>query len=329
MGKTISSYLSYYSLLEDKFMKKKLILEEKLIVEMTDKKMLSEQSIRRVKASDSLSSREKEKQIAAIKEETNALVSQLSSQCTTDITSLRNDFEGSLKLLVDAYEQYLTTIDPSPRYLPLTVNVRLPSHNIYLKSILLKPTDTTEDLKSKVQERLTALDNPLHDFGSSPVFTLFPLFGDEGNDDIAKGKEKKKERVKSKEKEKEKEKEKSSTKQTTDKNSHGIIIPNHIAIVLCCHPPPPQNSTITISGDLVLTSDRPKVCFAMEKSTFVKGESMCNYFMCTQCNLNWLCQSCATVCHDGHPIKEFLLNNKPSFACCYCKKSKKCKLEKK
>ena len=53
------------------------------------------------------------------------------------------------------------------------------------------------------------------------------------------------------------------------------------------------------------------------------------YHSGTDCQKNWLCSSCAFTCHAGHTVVPFLTQHKPSFACCYCKKTKCCQLKKK
>ena len=52
------------------------------------------------------------------------------------------------------------------------------------------------------------------------------------------------------------------------------------------------------------------------------------YHSGTDCQRNWLCSSCASTCHAGHTVVPFLTQHKPSFACCYCKKTKCCQLKK-
>jgi hypothetical protein len=80
-----------------------------------------------------------------------------------------------------------------------------------------------------------------------------------------------------------------------------------------------------IVGTFQLSSELPKNCFI---HSWTNGSTE-DYFKCTDCNKNWLCSSCALICHKNHTVVPFLTNHKPSFACCYCKKTKKCQLRKK
>ncbi len=95
-----------------------------------------------------------------------------------------------------------------------------------------------------------------------------------------------------------------------------------------------------------LSSEAPRPCFTFN---YVKGANLkCDYFKCTDCKLNWVCQPCAIQCHKGkflpsfvlthlhiphiihiigHTLVPFMMNHQPSYACCYCVKKKKCKIE--
>ena len=55
MKKTMGSYQSYFKQLEEKFEKQKSDLRDHLVVQLTDRKMLSEQVLRKLKADASLS----------------------------------------------------------------------------------------------------------------------------------------------------------------------------------------------------------------------------------------------------------------------------------
>jgi hypothetical protein len=78
---------------------------------------------------------------------------------------------------------------------------------------------------------------------------------------------------------------------------------------------------VELQGQLQLKSDLPKVCF--RAVPFEKGMSM-DYYSCKDCNSNWICKPCAETCHKGHKLTEHLFNHKPTWACCYCFKTKKC-----
>jgi len=83
-----------------------------------------------------------------------------------------------------------------------------------------------------------------------------------------------------------------------------------------------QGSQLTITGGIVLTSEKPKTCFT---ATYKKGNTT-NYYTCKDCNINWVCEDCATECHKGHTIVDYLKQHTPTWNCCYCVKRKKCTL---
>eukprot|EP01091_Cochliopodium_minus_P020243 TRINITY_DN8785_c0_g1_i1.p1 TRINITY_DN8785_c0_g1~~TRINITY_DN8785_c0_g1_i1.p1 ORF type:complete len:408 (-),score=91.95 TRINITY_DN8785_c0_g1_i1:80-1207(-) len=84
-----------------------------------------------------------------------------------------------------------------------------------------------------------------------------------------------------------------------------------------------QGSLIVVRGALKLQSNKPLVCFSLEFDPNVKKSV--NYFTCKTCNLNWICENCSGACHNGHLIQSYILNHQPSYACCYCKRSKNVK----
>jgi len=86
-----------------------------------------------------------------------------------------------------------------------------------------------------------------------------------------------------------------------------------------------QGEELLLMGTIHLKSDLPKQCFTAiyEKG---KDQSM-DYFSCKECNSNWICRPCAENCHSGHSLSEHILNHRPTWACCYCVKNKKCKID--
>jgi len=87
-----------------------------------------------------------------------------------------------------------------------------------------------------------------------------------------------------------------------------------------------QGSSIIVKGQINCKSDAPKQCF---KNTFVKDSNMVvDYYCCKDCQYNWICKSCAESCHKGHEVIDYILQHKPTWACCYCVKKGKCVLYK-
>eukprot|EP01119_Soliformovum_irregulare_P019612 TRINITY_DN6250_c0_g1_i1.p1 TRINITY_DN6250_c0_g1~~TRINITY_DN6250_c0_g1_i1.p1 ORF type:complete len:279 (+),score=90.00 TRINITY_DN6250_c0_g1_i1:431-1267(+) len=71
--------------------------------------------------------------------------------------------------------------------------------------------------------------------------------------------------------------------------------------------------------------DMPKQCFS---ATFDKeNPGTMDYYTCKDCKINWVCKPCMESCHKGHNVCEYIVNHKPTWACCYCVKMKKCTIE--
>eukprot|EP01129_Flabellula_baltica_P013766 TRINITY_DN6460_c0_g1_i1.p1 TRINITY_DN6460_c0_g1~~TRINITY_DN6460_c0_g1_i1.p1 ORF type:complete len:377 (-),score=62.83 TRINITY_DN6460_c0_g1_i1:9-1139(-) len=87
---------------------------------------------------------------------------------------------------------------------------------------------------------------------------------------------------------------------------------------------PINNCTIELRGTVICKSDTPKKCF---KNEFKEGALM-DYFACADCKLNWICLACSETCHVGHNLVPYIKDHTATWACCYCPKSRKCKLYK-
>ena len=86
----------------------------------------------------------------------------------------------------------------------------------------------------------------------------------------------------------------------------------------------PPKAVVEVRGTVILESEAPKRCFSTE---FVKGSGQrVDYFTCATCRMNWVCTTCSTACHVGHDVKPYIMQHKPSFACCYCMKKGRCTL---
>jgi len=87
---------------------------------------------------------------------------------------------------------------------------------------------------------------------------------------------------------------------------------------------PDPGSEIILKGEIKLKSDQPKECITYN---FQKSANLtCDYFACKECKFNWICRNCATECHRGHTLVEYIKDHKPTWACCYCVKNKTCRI---
>ena len=229
-----------------------------MAVEITSIKMESEQIIRKIRNDSTLSAEAINTKVNAQKQIAAGRVTTLTDKVNAEIADLDACFEDSSRLLVNAYEKYLSEMDEASRFLPITVTVTIPSRKITLKAISIRPTDTLKEFKVKVEERMRALGDPLCDLGEKTQFYLIPLFGGVNDDDVSVDAEKKKKeeekRDGKKEKEKEKkeekkegkkEKEKEKEKEERERRREGggggrILLQEGVAIILSSNPPPPQ-----------------------------------------------------------------------------------------
>lgn len=86
-----------------------------------------------------------------------------------------------------------------------------------------------------------------------------------------------------------------------------------------------QGSQVVIDGCVMFDSDKPKQCFAETYNDL--HPEMTDYFTCQTCSgTNWICRWCKQVCHASHTVVPYVLNHKPGWPCCYCTKTKSCRL---
>jgi len=85
-------------------------------------------------------------------------------------------------------------------------------------------------------------------------------------------------------------------------------------------------SKLVLRGDIKLKSDGPKKCFRL---IFVKDTNQKeDFYACKTCKTNWICKECSKTCHQGHDIADHIKGHAPTWACCYCFKTKACRLQK-
>jgi len=231
-------------------------------------------------------------------------VDQLKTQCQAEIESIQEAFKHSASLLVTSYDEWLESRATAPKFLPIRIDVFIESRAQYLKQIVLKPTHALKDIRSLVEKKFADKNNPILEYASNARWVIRrPLLVTASSTAAA-----------------------SSTSATSalddleviaihDENTPIFQLANH-----CIEP----GAEIVLKGELKFESDVPKPCFA--KSPFEKGVSTMDYFTCAQCRINWICGPCAQECHieRGHSVTEYLSQHKPTWACCYCSKKRKC-----
>jgi len=208
------------------------------------------------------------------------------SKCQTEIELIDEAFHQSTALLLESYEDYLKNIEPSPQFLPVTISIKIPEKDIEIKNVRIDRFCTIGDIKKLLVDYMSSVD-PIAEFSNSNIFVLYPSFS-------------------------------SSNESKRDKD--GILLIDENVPILQHNPEP--GALLLLKGHLICKSEEPKQCF---KTTYKEGELM-DYFVCRDCNIKWICKNCCDDCHAGHNTKLFMLQHKPTYACCYCPRTKKCKL---
>eukprot|EP00455_Lapot_gusevi_P046026 TRINITY_DN5990_c0_g1_i2.p1 TRINITY_DN5990_c0_g1~~TRINITY_DN5990_c0_g1_i2.p1 ORF type:complete len:361 (+),score=80.96 TRINITY_DN5990_c0_g1_i2:87-1169(+) len=150
----------------------------------------------------------------------------------------------------------------------------------------LKSTDTLRDCRQIIMDRMRELNEAIATFGPDCRFFLKRAAGDE------------KEEVKLE-----------------------LVENENLAVVELRLKP---GTEIILDGTVQLVSEAVQSCFS---TMYEKGkEQRMDYYKCNNCALNWICKSCAEVCHAGHDLSVFMRGHKPTYGCCYCAKKKKCQL---
>jgi len=229
------------------------------------------------------------------KEKLDTEITLLTAECEAKMIQIDESFKTTVQLLMESYDQSLEGMIPAPSFLPVTVTLSIPSRQMNFKKIIIKPTDSAADLKAMLEKKFAETGNPLFSYSQSNIFVLKRNLASEDG-----------------------------------KDEEGIHSQDEMVIGDEQRPllqyKIQQGDLIILKGELLMKSDAPKSCFS---TTYEKGKDMVmDYFTCKDCKFNWICKPCAESCHKGHNLSEYITNHKPTWACCYCLKNKRCKLVK-
>ncbi|XP_065912286.1 uncharacterized protein [Dysidea avara] len=203
--------------------------------------------------------------------------------------SLKTKLQVTVQMLADAYDRYLTQQLPSqPTTLPVTVTLKVPSKNFVAAGIIVQPDENMVDLCSRLYRLMEERNFNIVSFPppSEMAMEIYQPFdaGDIGNDECG--------------------------------------IPVSVDTIPVLQHSMKPGSEIHFSGNIILESDLPKTCFAV---MYKPGkDQVMDYYRCTECSINWVCQPCMEVCHEGHTLVPYISKHKPTWACCYCPKKAKC-----
>ena len=214
----------------------------------------------------------------------------LRTQCRQEIDAMEASFQSSFTALAQSYDEYLKKSTVLPKILPIKVDISLEAEGLHFRAIVLKPTDSLADVKRLIEQRCEAQDLALAKFTPSNTFFFRrPFIFNEI----------------------------SGTREIPITDEHGPILE-----LLAFEAEP--GCAIVMRGPLALKSNTVEPCFTT--APFEKGVSKTDYFTCKTCNLNWICRGCHISCHKskGHETVPYLMNNTPTWKCCYCAKKKIC-----
>lgn len=218
---------------------------------------------------------------------------------------LEEELQRVEKVLADAYDRYLTENLAPPSTMPISVKLTFPEKGFEASDIVLKPDETMASIVKRLQSFM--IDKGMEIVHFPPLDEMEMSFVSPFTPDA--------EAVRSSEEE----------EGPADKTSQQISFMNQV-VQPDCRPVLQYSikpgTEIRFKGKLVLQCDLPKMCFA---ATFEQNKSQSvDYFTCRTCKFNWVCRPCSEVCHKGHDIVSHVMNHKPTWACCYCPKKKKC-----
>jgi len=66
----------------------------------------------------------------------------------------------------------MKTFVPSPQFLPVTLNIHIPSKSVKLQNITISNTDTAADVKNIIRQKMEKLGDPVIEFEKANVFML-------------------------------------------------------------------------------------------------------------------------------------------------------------
>lgn len=197
--------------------------------------------------------------------------------------------------------RYLEGFAPAKEFLPVVISISVLGKEVSIPNVSISRTDSVEELKKVIERRLAENGNPVHSWTKNCAFILKNPLASEDDSSV-------------------------------------VIVDTRLPIVQYGAQ---QGSELVVKG-LILESDKPKTCFT---ANYTSGATT-DYYSCKDCNINCkflsekkeklklilniilkgVCSDCASVCHAGHKIVDYLKNHKPTWNCCYCVKKRKCKL---
>lgn len=87
-----------------------------------------------------------------------------------------------------------------------------------------------------------------------------------------------------------------------------------------------QSTKVYLKAKIEFKSEEPVECITCTYKVDDPEQTHYDYYSCKTCNINWICMNCNVGCHSGCQTLPHIMNHRPTYACCYCVKKKKCKI---
>ncbi|KAN0011688.1 hypothetical protein ACTFIU_007254 [Dictyostelium citrinum] len=218
------------------------------------------------------------------------LIDQIRKEYQIKQDKLKADFKISTNYLLSSLEDYLKKAAVPPSFINIYTSIIIPERDIIFDHCSFKPTSCLSDIRATLVEKLNSRGDKFQ----------FVSFNDDSHFVALKP----------------------ASMLIDGSDSNEIKLIDELKPLYFYQIP--QGSKIQLRGGIQLKGDIPKECF---KKLYVPNQNMTmDYYRCEDCKVNWICKNCSEFCHKGHKIVSYILNHKPTYACCYDEKYKCCKL---
>jgi len=81
-------------------------------------------------------------------------ITALNSECSEKIKQNREILQNTVELLQKSYEDYMRACVPPPQFLPVLLNITVPSKNVTIPNVHIIPTLTGHEIKQMIVQRM-------------------------------------------------------------------------------------------------------------------------------------------------------------------------------
>jgi hypothetical protein len=212
------------------------------------------------------------------------LYQKLQQEERTQLDHANSISQQAMQTLLLTYEEHLKTAVPEPDLRTFLLTIFVPSKLLRLDRLPFRPHDTLKDVRQAIEKYQTGRGNPVVEWGADVQYVVITPAPD-------------------------------SSKPAEDSKSVRSAATTDESMVLY-KLPIGKDCVIEVSGKIVYDSEIVKPCITYN---FDKDKvKPCNYYACTSCGLNWICEPCIRCCHKGHVYQSHISNHIPTWSCCKC-----------